>query len=185
MKDLSKNAFKEITGASAGWALIMIVLGLLAVCIPLAAGIGIALLVSWVIVWGGFTYIAFAFSGRDAGAFVWRLLIGIIYVAGGGYLLFHPHIALESLTLAMAVLFVLEGVLEIAMFFQFRLSSGSGWILFDAIVTLLLAYLIWRPWPSSSTWAIGTILGINLITSGFTWLMCSIAVRKTLEALHS
>jgi len=71
------------------------------------------------------------------------------------------------------------------MFFQFRLSSGSGWILFDAIVTLLLAYLIWRPWPSSSTWAIGTILGINLITSGFTWLMCSIAVRKTLEALHS
>jgi uncharacterized membrane protein HdeD (DUF308 family) len=69
------------------------------------------------------------------------------------------------------------------MFVQFRVYSGSGWILFDAIVTLLLAYLIWRPWPSSSTWAIGTILGINLILSGFTWLMCSIAARRTLEKM--
>jgi uncharacterized membrane protein HdeD (DUF308 family) len=183
MEHRTTNAFKEITGASAAWALIMIVLGLLAVFIPLAAGIGIALLVSWIIVWGGFTYLAFAFSGRDAGAFAWRLLIGIIYVAGGGYLLFHPQIALASLTLAMAVIFLLEGVLEIAMFFRFRADSGSGWILFDAIVTLLLAYVIWRPWPSSSAWAIGTILGINLIFSGLTWLMCSIAARKTLEAL--
>ena len=179
----NKNAFKEITGASAAWALIMIVLGLLAVFIPMAAGIGIALLVSWIIVWGGITYLAFAFSCRDAGAFAWRLLIGIIYVAGGGYLLFHPQIALASLTLAMTVLFLLEGVVEIAMFFRFRGDAGSGWILFDALVTLLLAYLIWRPWPSSSAWAIGTLLGINLIISGFTWLMCSIAARKGLEAL--
>jgi uncharacterized membrane protein HdeD (DUF308 family) len=183
MEHRTKNAFKEITGASAAWASIMIVLGLLAVVIPLAAGIGIALLVSWIIVWGGFAYLAFAFSGRDAGAFAWRLLIGIVYVAGGGYLLFHPQIALDSLTLAMAVLFLLEGMVEIAMFFQFRVESGSGWILFDAIVTLLLAYLIWRPWPSSSAWAIGTLLGINLILSGFTWLMCSIAARKRLEEL--
>jgi uncharacterized membrane protein HdeD (DUF308 family) len=184
MANRTTNAFKEMTGVSAAWAVIMIVLGLLAVFIPLAAGIGIALLVSWIIVWGGLTYIAFAFSGRDAGAFAWRLLIGIIYVAGGGYLLFHPHLALESLTLAMAVLFLLEGVLEIAMFFRFRVDSGSGWVLFDAIVTLLLAYLIWRPWPSSSTWAIGTILGINLTLSGVTWLMCSMAARKALEELN-
>ncbi|MGA3372876.1 MAG: DUF308 domain-containing protein [Terracidiphilus sp.] len=184
MEHRTNNAFKEITGASAAWAVIMIVLGLLAVFIPLAAGIGMAVLVSWIIVWGGFTYVAFAFSGRDAGAFAWRLLIGIVYVAGGGYLLFHPQIALESLTLAMAVLFLLEGVLEIVLFSRFRADSGSGWILFDAVVTLLLAYVIWRPWPSSSTWAIGTILGINLILSGFTWLMCSIAARKALGELN-
>lgn len=183
MEHRTNNAFKEITGASAAWAVIMIVLGLLAVFIPLAAGIGMAVLVSWIIVWGGFTYVAFAFSGRDAGAFAWRLLIGIVYVAGGGYLLFHPQIALESLTLAMAVLFLVEGVVETAMFFQFRGGAGSAWILVDAIATLLLAYLIWRPWPSSSAWAIGTILGINLILSGLTWVMCSLAARKGLEAM--
>jgi len=183
MAHRNKNAFKEITGASAAWAFIMIVLGLLAVFVPLAAGIGIALLVAWIIVGSGFTYMAFAYANRSAGSFIWRTLIGIVYVAGGGYLAFHPQLALESLTLAMAVIFLIEGVLETAMFVQFRVYSGSGWILFDAIVTLLLAYLIWRPWPSSSTWAIGTILGINLILSGFTWLMCSIAARRTLEKM--
>jgi len=68
-------------------------------------------------------------------------------------------------------------------YFQFRPMSGSGWILLDAIVTLLLAYVIGRPWPSSSTWAIGTLVGINLIASGFTRLMYSVAANKALKAM--
>jgi hypothetical protein len=56
-------------------------------------------------------------------------------------------------------------------------------ILFDGIVTLFLSYLIWRPWPISSVWAIGTILGINLIISGFTRLMYSVAARKSIQAI--
>ncbi|MGA8741982.1 MAG: DUF308 domain-containing protein, partial [Terracidiphilus sp.] len=139
-------------------------------------------LVSWIIVLGGLAYLASAFASRSAGAFIWRMLIGIVYVFGGGYLAFHPGFALESLTFVLAVIFVMEGVLELIMFFQFRGYSGSGWVLFDALVTLLLAYLIVRPWPSSSTWAIGTILGINLIFSGCTVLMYSLAARRILEA---
>jgi uncharacterized membrane protein HdeD (DUF308 family) len=68
-------------------------------------------------------------------------------------------------------------------FFQFRTFTGSGWVLFDAIVTLLLAFIIMRPWPSSSSWAIGIILGIDLILSGSIVLVYSLAARKTLEAL--
>jgi uncharacterized membrane protein HdeD (DUF308 family) len=149
----------------------------------LAAGIGISLLVAWIIVWGGFTYMAYAFAGRNAGDFIWRLLIAIVYVVGGGFLAFHPQIALESLTVVMAVIFLIEGVLEIAMFFQFRSFTGSGWVLFDAIVTLLLAALVGLSWPSSSSWAIGIILGINLIVTGLAVLIYSLAARKTLEAL--
>ncbi len=177
-----KSIFKEVTGASIGWAVVMVVLGLLAVFLPLEAGVGISLLVAWIMVWGGFAYLAYAFAGRDARDFVWRLLIAIVYVVGGGFLAFHPQIALESLTVVMATIFLIEGVLEIAMFIRFRVASGSGWILFDGLVTLLLAYLVFRHFPSSSAWAIGTILGINLIVSGLTWLMCSIAARRTLEA---
>jgi uncharacterized membrane protein HdeD (DUF308 family) len=83
----------------------------------------------------------------------------------------------------VAAVFLAEGVLELVVFFQFRALPGSGWILFDGIVTLLLAYVIWRPWPSSSTWAIGTIVGVNLIVSGFTRLMYSMAARKTIKAI--
>jgi uncharacterized membrane protein HdeD (DUF308 family) len=67
-------------------------------------------------------------------------------------------------------------------FFQVRGVEGAGWILFDAVVTLVLAYVIWRPWPASSSWAIGTLVGVNLVISGFTRLMYSVAARKTLKA---
>lgn len=181
----AKGVFKEVTGASIGWAIVMILLGLLAVILPLATGIAVSVVVSWLIVIAGVAYLASAFAGRNAGAFIWRMLIGLAYIAGGGYLAFHPQLALASFTVVMAVIFVMEGVLELVTFFQFRSYSGSGWVLFDAIFTLLLAFLIMGPWPSSSTWAIGTILGINLIFSGFSVLMYSLAARRTLEVLSS
>ena len=177
------NVFKEATGMSIGWSLVMIVLGFLAVFLPYQTGIGISVLIGWIMVFGGFAYAAYAFAAGGAGAFLWRMLVGIFYVCGGGYLVFHPGLALESLTLLVASVFFAEGVLEVIAFFQFRALPGSGWIFFDAVVTVVLAYLIWRPWPSSSSWAIGTLVGINLIVSGFTRLMYSVSARNTLKAI--
>jgi len=179
----AKRVIKEVTGASIGWAIVMILLGLLAIILPLATGIAVSVVASWLIAIAGLAYLASAFASRGAGAFIWRMLIGLVYVFGGAYLGLHPQLALESFTVVLAVIFVMEGVLELATFFQFRIVSGSGWVLFDALVTLLLAFLIALPWPSSSTWAIGIILGINLMVSGTTVLMYSLAARKTLEAL--
>jgi uncharacterized membrane protein HdeD (DUF308 family) len=181
----ARSLFKEVTGLSIGWGAIMILLGLLAVILPLATGIAVSVIVAWLIVFAGLAYLASAFAGRNAGAIVLRTLIGLVYVAGGGYLGLHPQLALESFTIVMAVIFVLEGVLELVTFFHFRAFVGSGWVLFDAIVTLLLAGLVGIPWPSSSKWAIGIILGVNLIVSGITVLMYSVAARKTLEAFNS
>jgi len=178
------NIFKQAAGASIGWGIVMIVLGVLALFLPLATGIGISIAVGWIIVFSGIAYVASAFAARGAGSFLRRLLIGAVYILGGLYLAFNPGLALESLTLAMAVMFFFEGVLETVVFFQFRTWPGSGWVLFDGVITLFLAYLIWRPWPGSSIWAIGTILGINLITSGFARLMYSVAARRTLEAVN-
>jgi uncharacterized membrane protein HdeD (DUF308 family) len=179
----STDAFKEITGMSIGWAGTMIVLGVLAVLLPLATGIGVSILVGWIIVFSGFTHLAYAFAARGAGAFLWRMLIGIAYVLGGVYLAFHPAITLVALTLVVASIFFVEGVLETIAFFQFRTLPGSGWVLFDAIMAFLLAYVIWRPWPADFGWVIGTLLGINLIVSGSTRLMSSLAARKVLKAV--
>jgi uncharacterized membrane protein HdeD (DUF308 family) len=174
---------KEATGASFSWGVVLIILGIAAMFLPAAAGIGVSVFVGWLIVFGGFATIASAFAARGAGGFLWRLLVGIVYVSGGLFLLFNPGIALATLTLVMAILFFLEGIFEIAIFFQFRSLSGSGWILFNGIITLVLAYLIWRPWPSSSVWAIGTILGINLITSGITRVVYAGTARQVMSAV--
>ena len=179
----TSGVFKEAAGMSIGWSIVMIVLGFVAVLMPFATGIGVSIFVGWIMVFSGFAYLAYAFAAQGAGSFLWRMLVGIVYVVGGGYLAFHPGIALESLTLLVAAIFFIEGVTEMVVFFQFRSLPGSGWILFDGIVTLVLAYLVWRPWPSSSSWAIGTLLGINLIVSGFTRLVYSVEARKALKAI--
>ena len=92
------RTFKEVAGASIGWAVVMIVLGLLAVILPVATGIAVSVIVAWVVALSGLAYVVSAVADRNAGAFIWRLLIGLIYIGGGGYLLFHPQIALEALT---------------------------------------------------------------------------------------
>jgi uncharacterized membrane protein HdeD (DUF308 family) len=177
------NAFKEATEMTIGWGVIMVLLGILAMFLPYQTGIGVSVVIGWIIAVAGLAYLAYAFAARGAGSFLWRMLIGIVYVVGGGYLGLHPRLALESFTLAVAIIFLMEGVLEIVAFFEFHAMSGAGWILFDGIVSLLLAYLIWRPWPSSSAWAIGILVGINLIVSGVALLMFSVTARKTLKAM--
>ena len=177
------DVLKQVAGMSIGWAIVMVVLGFLAILMPFTTGIAVSIFVGWIMVFSGFAYLAYAFAAQGAGSFFWRLLVGIAYIVGGGFIAFHPGIALESLTLLVAAIFFVEAVLEIVVFFQFRGLSGSGWILFDGLVTLVLGYMIWRPWPSSSAWAIGTLLGVNLIVSGFTRLMYSVEARKTLKAV--
>ena len=177
------DVLKQVAGISIGWAIVMVVLGFLAILMPFTTGIAVSIFVGWIMVFSGFAYLAYAFGAQGAGSFFWRLLVGIAYIVGGGYLAFHPGIALESLTLLVAAIFFVEGVTEIVVFFQFRSVPGAGWALFDGIVTLILAYMIWRPFPSSASWAIGTLLGANLIVSGFTRLMYSVEARKTLKAI--
>jgi uncharacterized membrane protein HdeD (DUF308 family) len=183
MKEQSiTDVFKKAAGMSIGLAILMIVLGFLAVALPLATGIGVSILVGWIVVFGGFTYVAYAFTAEGAGALLWRMLIGIVYVVGGFYLVFHPGLTLQSLTLVLAAILIAEGVLQMIEFFRFRSLPGSGWVLFDGIVTLLLGFMIAYPWPFSAGWAVGTLVGINLLVSGFTRLMYSVAARRLLKA---
>jgi uncharacterized membrane protein HdeD (DUF308 family) len=176
------DIFRRVTGLSIGLAVLMIVLGFAAMFKPLAAGVGISLFVAWIIVFSGVVHVVYAFAARSAGSFLWRTLIGIAYILGGIYLLKEPSIALASFTLVLAVILIAEGVFQLIMFFQLRVLPGSGWILCDAILTLILGGLIAYPWPGSSLWAIGTLVGVNLIVSGFTRLMYSVAARSLISS---
>jgi len=96
MRHQISKVFKEVTGASIRWAVVMILLGLLAAILPLATGIAVSAVVAWVVVLSGVAYVASAVADRNAGAFIWRLLIGVVYIAGGSYLAFHAQIALGT-----------------------------------------------------------------------------------------
>jgi uncharacterized membrane protein HdeD (DUF308 family) len=115
---------------------------------------------------------------RTTGGVLWELLVGIVYICIGVYLLRQPVAGLATLTLAIAIYLFAEGVLELILAFGMRPMAGWGWLLFDAIITLILAVLIWRTWPSSTEWVIGTLVGISMLFSGISRLMLSLAARS-------
>jgi uncharacterized membrane protein HdeD (DUF308 family) len=160
------------------WGASLIILGVLAVGAPMIAAVAVNAVISWLIVLAGVVHLAVAFHRREAGSVIWRALVGLAYIFFGMYLIAHPTIGVASLTLVLASLFLVEGIFDIALFFQARAVHGSRWILIDGIITLLLGLLIYLQWPSSSAWAIGTLVGVSMIVSGVTRLMLSLAVRN-------
>jgi uncharacterized membrane protein HdeD (DUF308 family) len=166
------------SGKSIVWAIVVIVFGFLAILLPFATSWGVVVVIAWLIVFsGGFQFIH-AFQSKGIGHILWKLLVAILYLIVGIYFLLNPVLGVAAFTLALAIFFVLEGVFDLVAYFQTRAIPGSGWILFDGIVTLILGLLVWRQWPSSSLWVIGTLVGISMIFTGMTRLMLSLAARK-------
>jgi len=94
-----------------------------------------------------------------------------------------PLEGLASLTIALAIYLFLEAILEFVLGVTLRPLSGSSWLLFDGIVTLILAVMIWRAWPSSAGWTIGTFVGISMLFSGSSRLAISLAARSVASKL--
>jgi uncharacterized membrane protein HdeD (DUF308 family) len=166
------------SGPSIIWAVLLIVFGFLAIGLPMATSLGVVIVIAWLIVFsGGFQFIH-AFRSKGAGNILWKLLVAILYLIAGIYFLMNPAIGVAGFTLALAIFLVAEGVMDLAVYFTARGGLGSGWVLFDGIVTLILGVLVWKHWPSTSLWVIGTLVGISMIFTGTTRLMVSLAARR-------
>jgi uncharacterized membrane protein HdeD (DUF308 family) len=174
---------KKSLNWSIGLSVLMIVAGILAIASPLAAGIAINVLVAWLLVFSGCVHLVFAWYTRSGRGVLGESLLGILYIFIGVYLLMHPVAGLKALTIALAIYLLLEAILEFILGFTLRPLPGSGWLLFDGIITLVLALMIWRSWPSSSEWAIGILVGVSMLFSGASRLALSLAARSVTSKL--
>lgn len=165
------------------WGVSLIFFGILAVASPFLAAVAVNALIAWLIILAGVVHLILAFQMHRASSMLWKLLVGLAYLFFGIYVLLHPVLGVASLTLVLASLFLIEGILDIVLFFQMRSMRGSGWVLGDGIITLLLGLLIYLQWPSSSLWAIGTLVGASMIISGISRVMFSLAARKLSAAV--
>jgi uncharacterized membrane protein HdeD (DUF308 family) len=177
------NDSTSVAGTGKGnmiWGILMLICGFLAITIPLASGIGVALVIGWLLLISAVWHLLFGFrSSSGIGGFLWELLLAIVYGAAGLMLIMNPLRGLAWLTLILATFLLIEAVLEIIFYFSIRGRVRAGWVLVDAFITLLLGILIWAHWPSSSVWAIGTLVGVSLIFSGISRLMLSSAASRT------
>jgi uncharacterized membrane protein HdeD (DUF308 family) len=163
------------------WAIvlggILVVVGLLALCFPVIATVETALVFGILLLIGGVVQMFTAFWVRGWGGILLYLLVGLLYFFVGAVLVERPEVSALVWTLFLAVFFVAAGLVRAVTSVIMRFS-GWGWSLLNGAVTFLLGLLIWRGWPGDGLWVIGTLVGIELIFSGWSLVMLGLAVRS-------
>jgi len=173
---------KRITGWYFAAAVLFILTGMFAIIEPAVAGLGVTLLVGWLLIFGGVTHFIAAFKGAGAKRAILQVLAAIVYLVGGLYCLTHPFLAIGTLTVLLAAVITAGGMLEIVSYFRLKSEGTSLWVLFNGFVGLVLGMMILMHWPSSSVWAIGILVGVHLLMTGMTRLMFGLAMRRLASA---
>lgn len=173
---------KQSSGRSILWGVLLVLAGIFSISLPFVAAAVINLIIAWAILVAGITHAMLALTAHATSERIWKVLVGLAYICLGSYLFWHPAVGVAALTLMLAALFLLEAAFNTALYFRMRSLKGSGWVLLDALSSLLIAVLIYAHWPSSTVWAIGTLVGVSLIMSGFTRIGLSTSLRSARPA---
>jgi uncharacterized membrane protein HdeD (DUF308 family) len=158
--------------------IVMLVLGLAAIAVPEIASLTIAILIGWLFFVGGIFRTLSLLRHRGMPGFAWSVSTAVLAIVLGLVLLLRPIAGVLTLTIALVAFFVVEGGAAILLAIEHRRHLPSwGWVLLSGLVDLLLAFLIWDGWPSSAGWAIGLLVGINMVFVGLSLIMTAIAAR--------
>ena len=155
--------------------IILILLGMAAIAVPLAASIAIEVIFGWIFAISGIVKIVHSFRALSTGKCVLRMIEGILYLTVGIMFLKYPLSGVLTLTLLLAILFLIEGLIKVVVSLQLKPVFSWGWILASGIASIALAALIFYGFPSQVAWILGLLVGINLLFSGVTMLMLSSA----------
>jgi uncharacterized membrane protein HdeD (DUF308 family) len=160
------STIKRHAGVGVAVGILVIVAGILALLSPLVAGLAIAMTVGVLLIASGISRLFLAFRMGSFGHGLLVFALGALAIIIGGYMLSRPGMALETLTLVLAFYFAVDGVFQILWAFRLRPIKGWGWSLFSGIVSLALGVMIWRQFPVSGVWAVGTLAGIQMVFGG-------------------
>ena len=173
------NAIHEHWGLFLTEGIILVVLGVIAILVPVLATITVTILIGWLFLISGIVGLVTTFMMRQAPGFWWSLLSGILGVAAGIVLLLWPISGALSLTLLLSAFFIIEGVASIMYAIDHRnqLTGRWGWMLVSGIVDLILAAIIIVGLPETAAWALGLLVGINMLFGGTALIGMAFAAR--------
>ena len=160
------------------WPIVMILMGALAIMLPLVSSIGVARFIGWLMIFDGVAQGINAFRSKGIGRLPWKLTVAVLYLVAGIYLSLNPFLAVVALTFALALFFFIQGLLELTNYVFIGKERKSPWVLLNGVISIILGAMIWRHWPSSSPWVLGQLVGIGLLVTGVTRLIMALALRK-------
>jgi uncharacterized membrane protein HdeD (DUF308 family) len=188
--DLEKIQSAVSTSLHAHWRLFLfegialLILGILAIVVPLIATIAVTVLMGWLLLMSGVVGLIATFRSRGAPGFWWSLISAVLGIVAGVVLLAWPLSGALTLTLILTVFLVLEGVVSIlyALEHKRELSGRWGMMLFSGIIDLILAGIIFEGLPGTAAWAIGLLVGINLVFGGSALIAMALHARDAAPA---
>ncbi len=185
MQNALKDALKTHWKLFLFQGVVMVILGILAVAWPAVATLAVDIYIGWLFLISGTVGLVAMFSARDVPAFLWTLLTAALAMAVGVLLIWKPAEGAESLTIVLTAFFIAEGVFQIAGSFAYRdaMPGSWGWMLASGISDLILAGVLIMYWPVSAAWALGLLVGVNLITSGVAIVVTAIEARNLVQTL--
>src|ERR1700690_318465 len=159
---------------------LLVVLGLAAIIVPPLASLAVTIFLGWMFLISGIAGLALTFWARGMPGFWWSLISAVLGIVAGIILLARPVQGTLTLTIVVGAYFLAEGVTTIMYALEHRreLSERWSWLLISGIVDIVLAGIIISGLPGSALWAIGLLVGINLVFGGATLIGMALAARK-------
>jgi uncharacterized membrane protein HdeD (DUF308 family) len=161
--------------------IILLVLGALAIVLPPIATLAVTILFGWILLASGLMGWVTTLGARHAPGFWWSLLSALLATAAGLILLLQPAGGAISLTLLLIAFFAAEGVVSILYALEHRreLSGRWEWMLMSGIIDLVLAGIIFAGLPGTAAWALGVLVGVNLIFGGAAMIAMALHARRS------
>ena len=160
--------------------IVLVLLGFAAIVVPVVATLAFTLVIGWLFLISGGVGLVTTFWMRNAPGFWWALVSAAIALAAGVILILWPINGVLSLTLVLIAFFVVEGIATLMYAFEHRsqLSGRWGWMLASGVVDLILAGIIFAGLPGTAAWALGLLVGINMLFGGTAMIGMALAARN-------
>lgn len=164
--------------------IILVILGAAAILLPPIATLAVELVIGWVFLISGIVGLITTFWARHAPGFWWALISALIGIAAGVVLLLWPLTGIVSLTLVLIAFFIVEGIASIMYAIDHRnqLTGSWAWMLVSGIIDLILAAIILAGLPGTAAWALGLLVGINMVFGGAALIAMAFAARNPTAA---
>ena len=169
---------KKNSGLLIFLGIMTVIFGFVAIGSPLITGVAVSVFVGFLLLASGVARIVHALKSKQWGTGFWGTVVGVLGIAAGLLMIFRPLVGLVTMTMLIAIYFLVDGISEIIAAFKIKPDQGWGWVLFNGIIAVLLGFMIWSQWPVSGRWAIGLLVGIHILITGWSMIILGTGARR-------
>ncbi len=166
MAEPNTPELRKTGGWVIAWGVLLIAAGIAAIVVPGVAALAAVLVLAWLFVFAGAVQLAYAYHQRTHEGFAWKLIAALATLLLGIAMLLFPAASIASLALLIGAFIFTGGVSSLMLSFRLRPKPGWGWVLFDGLLSVVIAALIANRWPQDSPAFVGILIGIFMISGG-------------------